>query len=158
MKITDKINMDSSGLIEHGPIIIVAFGDSVTHGAFAADVLNYDAVYHSRLRKKILAIRDYVPVNVINAGIGGINTTRSLDRIESQVTCHNPDIVIVCFGLNELGQELEVFLDSLGTIFDKCLKCGADVVYMTPNMMNTYVGDRVSKVHPKTLLPVYPYR
>jgi len=147
MNIKDKLNMDSAGLIEHGPITIVAFGDSVTHGAFAADVLDYDAVYHNRLRKKILAIRDYVPVNVINAGIGGINTTRSLARIESQVTAHNPDLVIVCFGLNELGQELDTFLNSLGIIFDKCLRCGAEVVYMTPNMMNTYVSSRVSKVH-----------
>ena len=29
MKITDKINLDQQGLIEHGPITIVAFGDSV---------------------------------------------------------------------------------------------------------------------------------
>ena len=147
MKITDKINMDPAGLAEHGPITIVAFGDSVTHGAFAANVINYDAVYHNRLRQKILSVRNYVPVNVINAGIGGINTTRSVGRIESQVTCHNPDLVIVCFGLNEMGQEIETFLDSLGTIFDKCLGCGAEVIYMTPNMMNTYVSDRVSEVH-----------
>ena len=29
MKITDKINMDVSGLIKNGPITIVAFGDSM---------------------------------------------------------------------------------------------------------------------------------
>lgn len=136
--------MDKLAFIENGPITIVAFGDSVTQGAFASDGVdywNYDAVYHSRLRRKILQVRDSIPVNVINAGIGGINTTQSIARIESQVTCHKPDLIIVCFGLNELGQELDVFLDSLGIIFDKCLKCGAEVIYMTPNMMNTYVAE-----------------
>ena len=33
MKIKDKINLDRDGLIKYGPITIVAFGDSVTHGA-----------------------------------------------------------------------------------------------------------------------------
>ncbi len=147
MQIKEKINLDCTGLIEHGPINIVALGDSVTHGAFAGDVVNQEAVYHNLLKKKINAVRNYVPVNVINAGIGGINTTRSLGRIESQVTCHNPDLIIVCFGLNELGQELDVFLASLGTIFEKCLGCGAEVIYMTPNMMNTYISPRTSDIH-----------
>ena len=112
------------------------------------DYANYDAVYHNRLRKKLLAVRDAFPINVINSGVGGTNTTRSLARIESQVTCHHPDLIIVCFGLNELGQKLELFLDSLGIIFDKCQKCGAEVIYMTPNMMNTYVPDMLKKSKP----------
>lgn len=151
MRIKDKINMDRSDFIKNGPITIVAFGDSITQGAFAKDCVdyaNYDAVYHNRLRKKLLALRDDFPINVINSGAGGENTTRSLPRIESQVTCHNPDLIIVCFGLNELGQTLDVFLDSLGIIFEKCQKCGADVIYMTPNMMNTYVPDMLKKSKP----------
>ena len=151
MRIKDKIHMDRSAFIENGPITIVAFGDSITQGAFAKDCVdyaNYDAVYHNRLRKKLLAVRDAFPINVINSGVGGTNTTRSLARIESQVTCHHPDLIIVCFGLNELGKKLELFLDSLGIIFDKCQKCGAEVIYMTPNMMNTYVPDMLKKSKP----------
>ena len=73
MKIADKINLDYNGLIEHGPINIVAFGDSVTHGAVGPGEINYETVYWNRLRKKILEVRDYVPVNTIDAGIGGID-------------------------------------------------------------------------------------
>ena len=98
MKINEKINMDYDGLVKHGPITIVAFGDSVTHGAVAYGEKNYETVYWNRLRKKILEVRDYVPVNVINAGIGGITAARSLERMDSQVLAHNPDLVIVCFG------------------------------------------------------------
>ena len=53
MKITEKINLDMQGLIENGPITIVAFGDSVTHGAVAAGEINYETVYWNRLKKKI---------------------------------------------------------------------------------------------------------
>ena len=44
MKITDKINMNYDGLLENGPVTIVAFGDSVTHGALATDEFNYETV------------------------------------------------------------------------------------------------------------------
>ena len=44
MKISEKINMDKNGFIENGPINIVAFGDSITHGAFN-EYNNYEASY-----------------------------------------------------------------------------------------------------------------
>lgn len=141
MKIKDKIKLDYNGLIEHGPINIVAFGDSVTHGAVADGEYNYETVYWNRLRKMILEVSDYVPVNVIDAGIAGINAYMSLERIESQVLCHNPDLVIVCFGLNDVNGTLEEYLSSLEVIFDKCLNFGTDVIFLTPNMLNTYVAD-----------------
>lgn len=47
MKIKDKINLDFDGLVENGPINIVAFGDSVTHGAVASGEISYETVYHN---------------------------------------------------------------------------------------------------------------
>ena len=35
MKISEKISLDRQGLEKYGPINIVAFGDSVTHGALS---------------------------------------------------------------------------------------------------------------------------
>lgn len=140
MKIKEKINLDYEGLKRHGPINIVAFGDSVTHGAVGAGEIFYDTVYHERLRQKILAARNYVPVNVINAGIGGITAKVSLDRIDSQVLCHHPDLVIVCFGLNDVTRPLEEYLDSLRIIFERC-SAACNVIFLTPNMLNTYSAD-----------------
>ncbi len=141
MKIKDKINLDYKGLIKYGPITIVAFGDSVTHGAVGNGEIDYESVYWNRLRKKINAKRNYVPVNVINAGIGGIDAYNSVGRIESQVLTHRPDLVIVCFGLNDVCEELDVYLSSLEKIFTEIKKSGCDVIFMTPNMLNTYVAE-----------------
>ena len=107
MKIKEKINLDVTGLTNHGPIMIVAFGDSVTHGAMGFGEINYEDVYWNRLRKKINAKRNYVPVNIINAGIGGITAAGSLERLDSQVLVHRPDLVIVCFGLNDVNGSLQ---------------------------------------------------
>ncbi len=143
MKITEKINLNYEGLHEHGPITIVALGDSVTQGCFEPNVIDYDAVYWSVLRKKILEVRNYVPVNTINTGIGGSSAPEALPRLDSQVICHNPDLIIVCFGLNDVNGELDVYIDALREIFGKCQACGAEVIFMTPNMLNTYVTDDV---------------
>ncbi|MBQ8818085.1 MAG: SGNH/GDSL hydrolase family protein [Clostridia bacterium] len=147
MKICEKIKMERVELEEKGPITIVAFGDSVTHGAVGVGEIDYETVYWNRLRKKINALRSYVPVNVINAGIGGTTANQSLPRLEAQVLSHNPDLVIVCFGLNDVNGEKEAFLNALSIIFQRCKESGADVIYMTPNMLNTYVADDTPGEH-----------
>ena len=140
-RIQAKINMDYWQLVEKGPITIVAFGDSVTHGAVGPDEIDYETVYWTRLRKKIHAVRDYVPVNAINAGIGGITAAASVFRLERDVLTHNPDLVIVCFGLNDVNNTLEEYLGSLRTIFEQIQNKGCDLIFLTPNMLNTYVAE-----------------
>lgn len=144
MKIKDKIQLGLEGLIEHGPINIVAFGDSVTHGAFGAGQIDYEAVYWNQLKKKLVEYRNYIPINVINAGIGGIDAKSSIKRIDTQVLNHTPDLVIVCFGLNDVNGSYEVYIDSLKEIFKRC-SAVTDVIFMTPNMLNTSVSEETEE-------------
>lgn len=139
MKVKDKLYMDLAGLEERGPVTIVALGDSVTHGSVAAGETNYETVYWNRLRQKLNAVRAAIPVNVINAGINGTTASRSVNRLDRQVLCHHPDLVIVCFGLNDINGALEDYLSALRTIFERCVASEADVIFMTPNMLNTHV-------------------
>ncbi len=148
MKITEKILMDRESLEKHGPITIVAFGDSITHGAFSKDEFDYENVYWNILKRKINAIRNYVPVNIINAGIGGQTASDSIARIDRDVLSHNPDLIIIAFGLNDINLPLDNYLRALETIFEKSLKSEADVIFMTENMLNTYVAD---DTHPDLL-------
>lgn len=141
MKIREKILMERWDLEKHGPINIVALGDSVTHGAVSYGEINFETVYWNLLRQKINAVRNYVPVNVINAGIGGTDAHSAIARLDTQVFNHLPDLVIVCFGLNDVNSPLDLYLSSLKTIFDACNKFGCDTIFMTPNMLNTYVAE-----------------
>ena len=140
MNLNAKINMNIEGIIENGAITIVAFGDSVTHGMLKGE-MNYETVYHNRLKNKINAINPMVPVNVINAGIGGITAKDSLKRMERDVLCHNPDLVIICFGLNDINGELSEYIDSLSEMFKRCKERDFDVIFLTPNMLNSYVDE-----------------
>ena len=140
MHVKEKILLDRRGLTEHGPINVVIFGDSVSHGAVVG-YIDYENVYWNQLKRKLNAFRDYMPVNMINASIGGTTAKRSLDRLEKQVLKHEPDLVIVCFGLNDVNGTLEDYVGSLETIFRRCLEIGSDVILLTPNMLNTRVAE-----------------
>ena len=144
MKIREKLFLTQEELAIYGSINIVIFGDSVSQGCLVRHI-DYDSVYWNRLRKKLNAIRDFVPVNMICSAISGITATESVPRLEKQVLNHDPDAIIICFGLNDVNGPLENYLNSLRIIFQRCAESGAEVIFMTPNMMNTYVADDTQK-------------
>jgi len=146
MNIKEKLMMNIDGLYEHGPINIVIFGDSVSHGCLNGTI-DYENVYWNLLKRKMNAFRDYVPVNMINASIGGTTAKLSLPRFEKQVLKHEPDLVIVAFGLNDVNFPLEEYLYALRQIFAGCQAAGSDVIFLTPNMLNTYVAEGTASKH-----------
>ena len=140
MKISEKIFLTQEELAIHGPINVVILGDSVSHGCLVHNI-DYENVYWNRLKKRLNALRDFVPVNMICASISGTTANASVSRLEKQVLNHDPDMVIVCFGLNDVNGSLEDFLAALREIFGKALASGAEVIYLSPNMLNTYVAE-----------------
>jgi len=144
MTIKEKLHLDKEGLIEHGPINIVIFGDSVSHGALNGTI-DYENVYWNLLKRKFNAYRDYTPVNMINASIGGTTASASVARLEKQVLIHEPDLVIVCFGLNDVNRELKDYIEALRYIFKRCQEKNIDLILLTPNMLNTYVAEDTPK-------------
>ena len=140
MKIKEKLMMDVYGLMEHGPVNIVVLGDSVTHGVVGYEI-DYEAVWWNLLRRKLNGYRNFVPVNVIDAGVDGTTAKDALPRLDGQVLAHRPDLVIVCFGLNDVNWEMADYTDSLREIFARCRAAGVDVIFMTPNMLNTRVAE-----------------
>ena len=138
MTIREKLQLDKTGLLAHGPINIVILGDSVSHAAFS-DYQDYETVYWNVLRKKLHAQRNYVPINMICASVGGTTAKDALPRLERDVLSHHPDLIIVCFGLNDVNGTLEEYLSSLKEIFSRCKAAGSDVIFLTPNMLNTSV-------------------
>ena len=143
MNVREKMLLDKQGLLEQGPINIVILGDSVSHASFL-DYHNYEAVYWNVLKKKLYAERSYVPINMICASVGGTTAREALPRLERDVLCHRPDLVIVCFGLNDVNGSLEDYLTPLREIFSRCRATGADVIFLSPNMLNTSVDPEVT--------------
>ena len=141
LKLFQKLNGD---LRQDGFATLVALGDSVTQGCFESSPAqcDYTAVYHNQLKLKLNSLFRQ-PLNVINAGIGGDNAPGGAARLERDVLSHHPDLVTVCYGLNDVHGEKENYLNALEEIFTNLKEAGVCTIFMTPNMMNTRVLDSV---------------
>jgi len=131
---------------KHNPPTTIAFlGDSVTQGCFRTHY-DGDAAYHHLLKKKLEMICPGAVINIINAGIRGTAAAFGAERLHRDVISKNPDLCVVCFGLNDvsgLEKGLQYYTDALSRIFEGLKSAGCEVIFMTPNMINTYVNPNV---------------
>ncbi len=113
------------------PVKVVCLGDSVT-GIY----------YHTGGRRAYpelleIALKKAAPnaqISVINAGISGQSTNHGLERLDRDVLNHQPDIVTISFGLNDMTRLTpEQYRANLEQLIDRCQKSHATVVLCTPN-------------------------
>lgn len=77
--------------------VILAFGDSLTHGNGAKPEESYPAVL-SRLSGR----------QVVNAGISGEESAAGLERLPALLEKHQPKLMILCHGGNDLLRKKDI--------------------------------------------------
>lgn len=159
MKILDKIKKRQSDPHNFRQPVIAFLGDSVTQGCF--EIYNDHGriettffpgeAYAAKVQKLLSLLYPSASVNIINAGISGDTSWGGLARLERDVLSLSPDLVVVCYGLNDAGSGesgLERYSDSLSEIFEKIKASGAEVIFMTPNLRS----DDADYLNPDKLL------
>jgi len=144
---------------ENKAATIAFFGDSVTQGCFEIyktgeksfrTLFDNEEGYIYKVKKILSTLYPDAPVNVINGGLNGTSTALAVTRIDRDILNYKPDLVVICFGLNDCHwgvDRIGEFVNNLEIIFKRILETGAEIIYMTPNMMNTKVNDRMSDPH-----------
>jgi lysophospholipase L1-like esterase len=138
----------------YAPPLVVCIGDSVTHGCFevweARDgglgcVYDFAAVYHERLREALALLYPGAAPTIVNAGVSGDNAPGGLWRLERDLLSKQPDLAIVCFGLNDVHRGMEG-LDDYVRAMDGILARLMDLplILLTPNMMNTAIAPELT--------------
>lgn len=99
--------------------VIVAFGDSLTHGTGAASDAAYPAVLAALTGR-----------TVINAGVPGDTTASALQRLPEVLAEHKPRLVLLCLGGNDmLRKQPEAATENNLRLLVKTIRAsGADVV------------------------------
>lgn len=155
MEIVKKIIEKARDNYINPGITIAFFGDSVTQGCFEIYIKENGAIetyfdknnaYHAHLAKMLSVIYPSVPFNMINAGVSGDNATHALERMDRDVIAHKPDLTVVCFGLNDASRGVEgidLYRNALKGIFQKLKESGTEIIFMTPNMMNTKLSPHI---------------
>lgn len=129
------------------PTKIVCIGDSITEGGGAGAnswVERLKRYFQARLGDQ---------VSVINSGKGGNTSGQGLQRFEQDVIAHQPDLVIIMFGVNDEnaytengqgetvpkfnGVSVKQYTDNLLAMIE-CVRSqlGADLILMTPSWKN----------------------
>ncbi len=117
-----------------GPIVIVAFGDSITKASRQPEERKWTTLLQKRLADAEPGRR----IEVINSGVGGNTSREGLVRIRRDVLAHTPHFVLVEFGGNDATQDtnrhvtLEEFRSNLEKIRTAVQKdSSAQVVMLT---------------------------
>ena len=102
--------------------VILAFGDSLTHGTGAAKEKAYPAVL-SRLLEGI---------QVVNAGIPGEVSEQGRARLPDLLQEHQPQVVILCHGGNDIlrRQDRKVLENNLRSMLETIKQKGADIILL----------------------------
>jgi len=132
------------------PVLIVAVGDSVTQGCMENTLMDFEGVYHRQLQQKLERFFPTTTFSTLNAAVGGTIAPDALTRLERDVIRHQPDLVLIAFGLNDVAggpDGLPRFETALNDILTQIrTKTQADALLLTPPFMAT---KRTSRIHPE---------
>lgn len=119
---------------------IVTFGDSTT--APRGPLVVYSKILASELPQPGF------PVKVINSGIGGNTTSQAMARFEKDVLRHQPDLVVIQYGINDSSVDVwrtppakqsrvskAKYEANLRSLIKQLRNKNIEVILMTPNSM-----------------------
>ena len=74
--------------------------------AFLGNSITHDGRYHSYFELFLLTRYPDVDFKFINAGVAGDQAGIALNRLQVDLLVHQPDLVMVMFGMNDIGRNL----------------------------------------------------
>ena len=114
-------------------INIVFHGHSVPAGYFKTPVVNTLAAYPYQVLGKLKPMYPYAVVNVIITSIGGENSVSGAKRFHDDVLSHQPDVVVIDYGLNDRDVGLEKSYTAWKQMIQQALNQKIKVILLTPS-------------------------
>jgi len=133
------------------PVLIIALGDSLSQGVMEQRFLDPAAVFHRHVQGMLEVFYPCTTFSTINAGVSGDNVRGGGERLERDVLCHHPDLVIIGYSSNDSlkGREwLPEFDSGLREIIRRIReRTEADILLLTPPFMATTTSARIHPEH-----------
>lgn len=113
-------------------INIVAHGHSVPAGYFATPVVQPFDAYPHLLHRAIREVYPLAVVNVIVTAIGGEHSEQGAARFDEQVLCHQPDVLLIDYGLNDRSIGLHKAAAAWESMIRKAQQRNIKTILLTP--------------------------
>ena len=137
---------------EHVPLFndgetVVFFGNSITHGGTYHSFINL--FYQTRYPEK--------NIKMINCGISGNELPGGIARLETDVLVHNPDVIVMMFGMNDsrvdgiteadneqhklqkLRARIDYYKQNLDSVSEIISSKGIRIIYIAPTIYDDKV-------------------
>jgi lysophospholipase L1-like esterase len=119
------------------PLVVCAFGDSITAGGEASAP---ERIYWERWLAALRQRHPKARITGINSATGGDTTVHGLARLDEKVLAHQPDLVLVAFGMNDqnVGSvPLDQFEANLNRLVDRIrANTPAEIVFLSSCLPN----------------------
>ncbi len=132
---------------------ILLFGDSIAEGSNASGVNNTPPYLPSWGGLVSEKLRRYYKGNIAftNTAVGGKNSRWGIETIQENVIDHNPDLVIIAFGMNDgtMRMDSKIFKANIYKMINETRKHnpGAEFILVTtmmPNPESDFLGTQAS--------------
>jgi lysophospholipase L1-like esterase len=140
--------------LEMGSMLnILLFGDSIAAGANASGFIGAPPYLPSWGDLVVYGLRRYYKGNIsfTNTSVGGKDSQWGLANVQELVVAHNPDLVIIAFGMNDGTNQMdpETFKWNIQGIINKTRQHNPKaefilVATMLPNPESNFVGTQAS--------------
>ncbi len=157
MKVMEMFSKKENNLRGEPTVTLAFLGDSVTQGCFEVytnerngfeAIYDISSAYHTYLKQMLAMLYPAAPVQIINAGVSGDDAPGGLKRLHRDVIRYQPDLAVVCFGLNDVGKgpdKVQIYVDAMEGIFKELKEAGIETIFMTPSMMCTKVSPHLKE-------------
>ena len=140
----DKLPRTTARLKKGEPLRVVLYGDSISEGYNASGYTGAEPYLpcYGELLCQELTRRTGAQIEFINSSKAGMNSVWGADNVEELVNCHDVDLLIVAFGMNDGGKTPEDFVGNIRRLVKGALAKQKEmevilVATSTPNPMLT---------------------
>ena len=115
---TEKFSGFLGKLADKEQVSMVFYGDSITTGANSSKVIGVQPSAESwpDMVRRFLEIRYGVRIQSYNTAVGGTTTAWGLQNVETSVNVHSPDLLVLGFGMNDIGLSPELYRSQIAGI------------------------------------------
>jgi len=116
---------------------IVCMGDSLTY------MTGYPEILEGLLEKEF----PHAEFNVITSGINGEMANQAIRRFDRDIRIHNPDIIILGYGANDAGEEIEYYRYFMDVLIKQATSTGAKVFVFGVGYIDLTVSKWIGKAN-----------
>ncbi|MEI6578810.1 MAG: SGNH/GDSL hydrolase family protein [Eubacteriales bacterium] len=130
---TERLPLTTSKLKSNEPLTILFYGDSITVGGNSSAFVGIEPfapIWSIMVVDTLAEVYANSHITYINTAVGGTASGWGAENVEERVNAHNPDLVVIAFGGNDIKTNPIKFCQNINSIMKSCRESNPDVEFI----------------------------